>query len=89
MSVHALDRLMRSRLRIYGITIGSKVAAVYFGSLALARPVLALTSAIARPVTFVDLPPIPVDAFNMCPVQIHPIFRIVPFALPTLFGASA
>ena len=62
---------------------------MYFGSLALARFILTLVSSVSRPVTFINLPQIPVDAFNMCPVQVHLMFKVVPNSLSTVFGALA
>jgi len=82
----SLDQLIGFHLRVYAITFRNKILAVYFGTLALARLAVSLASSFARPVAFVDLPPIPIDAFNFCPVLPNLQFRLVPNALGTVFG---
>jgi len=69
------------------MTLGNKLVAVYFGALALARLAVTLASLFLRPVTLMDLPPIPVDAFNLCPVVVDLQFKVVPNSLATTFGA--
>jgi len=82
----SLDQLIRFHVRVYAITFKNKILAVYFGTLALARLAVSLASAFARPVAFVDLPPIPIDAFNFCPVVPNLQFKLVPNAIGTAFG---
>ena len=86
MFILSLNRLIRLCLRVYAITFGNKILAVYFGTLALARLAVSLASSFVRPVAFVDLPPIPIDAFNFCAVVPQLQFRFVPNAVGTAFG---
>ena len=86
MFILSLDQLIRFHVRVYAITFKNKILAVYFGTLALARLAVSLASAFARPVAFVDLPPIPIDAFNFCPVVPNLQFKLVPNAIGTAFG---
>ena len=74
---------------MYAITFRNKIVAVYFGTLAFARLAVTLASAFLQPVTFIELPPVPVDAFNLCPVVVHLRFKLAPNSLSTTFGALA
>jgi len=67
------------------MTLKNKILVVYFGTLALARLVMGLASFL-HPVTFLDLPPIPIEAFNLCPTVAHPRFKLVPVSIATVFG---
>ena len=78
----------RSCPRLYAITFRNKILAVYFGTLTLARLAMALAKAFIKPPTFVELPLVPVDAFNVCgPVVDDLRFMLVPSSLGTAFGA--
>ena len=79
------NRLIRFRLRIYAITFKNKILIVYFGILAVARFAVGLASFL-QPATFLDLPPIPIEAFNLCPTVAHPRFKLVPVSIATVFG---
>ena len=81
----SLRRLIRSRPRIYALTSRNKILAVYFGSLSLTRLVVSLVSYL-QPVTFLLLPPIPLDIFKMCTFITHPRFKLVPVAIASVFG---
>jgi len=54
--------------------------------MALARLVLSLAACFLRPVEFLDLPPIPIDAFNMCPIVPRYELRYATGAVGTVFG---
>ena len=55
----------------------------------LARVVMSIVKAFAKPPTFVELPPVPIDAFNVCgPVVDDLRFMLVPSSLGTVFGTS-
>jgi len=82
----SLNQLIPFHLRVYAISFRNKTLVVYFGTLASARLAVSLASAFARPVAFVDLPPIPIDALNFCPVVPNLQFRLVPNAIGTAFG---
>ena len=53
----------------------------------MARVVMSIVKAFAKPPTFVELPPVPIDAFNVCgPVVDDLRFMLVPSSLGTAFG---
>jgi len=59
---------------------------MYFGTMALARLALSLAACFLRPVEFTDLPPIPIDAFNLCPIVARYELRYATGAIGTAFG---
>ena len=61
---------------------------VYFGILMLARLAMSLTTAVFKPPMFVDLLPVPVDAFNMCLPVVDLRLMVIPSSLGSAFGAS-
>ncbi|KAF9646546.1 hypothetical protein BDM02DRAFT_3188752 [Thelephora ganbajun] len=73
-------------LRVYAITFKNKMLVVYFGTLALARLAMSLASAFTKPPAIIDLPRIPVDAFNLCGIMVTLQFKLVPNAIGTAFG---
>ena len=77
---------MRFHLRVYALTLRNKFVAVYFGTLALTRFAISLASPLAKPVGVFDLPPIPIETFNLCLMIPQFKFRLVPFTLATVFG---
>ena len=81
----SLDRLIRFRSRIYGITFGNKIVMAYFGAVALTKFVVSLVSFLPN-VKNVYLPPIPLDVFNLCAVGARLRFRLVPIVMGTTFG---
>jgi len=76
-------------LRIYAITFRNKILATYFVALAVARLTVVLVAMFVRPPTIVDLPQLPVDAFNLCGIVVNPPFKMVPNAIATTFEVSA
>jgi len=68
------------------MTFRNKFIAAYFGTLALLRLILALTSAFLRPMTLLDVPPLPIDTSNLCPLNLHLQFGLAPHAIVTMFG---
>ena len=79
---------MRPRPRVYAITFRNKILGAYFGTLALARLVTTIVSAFLEPPTFVELLPVPIDAFNMCATAVDLRLMLVPRSLGTAFGTS-
>ena len=68
------------------MTFKNKILAAYLGTLAFARLVVSLATSFTKPPTIVNLPPLPVDAFNLCGIVTHLQFKIVPNAMATAFG---
>ena len=60
--------------------------AAYFGALALARVAVSLATSFIKPPTIVDLPPFPVDAFDLCGIVVHLQFKMVPNSIGSAFG---
>jgi len=71
---------------MHAITFRNKFIGAYFGTLALLRLILSLLSNLLAPVTVLDVPPLPVDTSNLCPIDLRLKFRLVPFAIATTFG---
>ena len=81
-----LNQQVRFRLRIYAITFKNKILAAYFGALAVTRLTVTLVASFVQPPTVVDLPPLPIDAFNLCGIVANLQFRMVPASIATAFG---
>jgi len=78
--------LMRRRPRIYAITSGKTIFAVYFGTLALARLTVALATSFTTAPTIANFPPLPVDATHLCVIVIDLQFKLAPNSIATAFG---
>jgi len=76
-------------LRVYAITFRNKAFVVYFGTLALTRFVVSLAASFLKPPTIVSLPPVPVDAFNLCATVADIQFGSAPNSIGTAFELSA
>ena len=83
-----LNQPIRPSPRVYAITFKNKILAVYCGTLTLARLSMALATAFFKPPTFIDLPALPIDAFNMCLSVVDLRLMLIPSSLGTAFGAS-
>ena len=59
---------------------------MYFGAMAMARLALSLAACFLRPVELLDLPPIPIDAFNLCPIVARYELRYATGVVGTVFG---
>jgi len=68
------------------MTFKNKILVAYLGTLALARLAVSLVTAFIKPPTIVDLPPLPVDAFDLCGIVVHLRFKMVPNSIGTAFG---
>jgi len=79
---------MRPRPRLYAITFNNKVLAAYFGTLTLARLTTTLVTAFLKTPTFIELLPVPIDAFNMCATNVDIRLMLIPSSLGTAFGTS-
>ena len=82
----SLKRPIRHFIRIYAITFGNNILAVYFGTLALARLAMSLATSFIKTPAVVALPPVPLDVFDLCGVVAHLRFKLVPNSLATAFG---
>ena len=87
--LESLDQLIRPHLRIHALTSRNKLFTVYFGTLALARLVASLVTWLINPPVYMDLPQIPVDAFNLCGTTtiVNPHLRSIPNSIGTAYGA--
>ena len=81
-----LNQPMRFRPRLYAITLKNNTLVVYFGILAFARLTTFLVSFFVDPTFVVDLPEVPVDAFNMCAINMNPELTLAPISIGTTFG---
>jgi len=45
-----------------------------------------LVASFVKPPTVVDLPSLPIDAFNLCGIVANLQFRMVPISIATVFG---
>lgn len=73
--------------RICAITSRSKILAVYFGALALARLATAVATPIIKPPSVGDrIPPIPLDIFYVCAILADLDFMHVSNSIGTAFG---
>ena len=68
------------------MTLRNKFIGLYFGTLAAVRFAVALASPFVKPATLLDLPPVPIDAFNLCPIVAQFEFKYLPNAIGTVFG---
>ena len=68
------------------MTFKNKILAAYLGSLALARLAVSLATSFVKPPTIVSLPPLPVDAFNLCGIVVHLQFKMVPNSIDERAG---
>lgn len=68
------------------MTFKNKILTAYLVTLALARLAVSLATSFVKPAMIVDLPPLPVDAFDLCGVVIHLQFKMVPNSIGTAFG---
>ena len=71
---------------MYAITSQNKILAVYFGTLVLTRLTVPLASSFAKSPVFVDLPPVPLDAFNICAVTVDLKLMLIPSSVGAAFG---
>ena len=78
---------MRFRPRLYAITFRNNKLVVYFGVLAFTRFTMFIVSFFVEPTFVVNLPVVPVDAFNMCAFHINPEIMLAPISIGTAFGA--
>jgi len=85
-STEIADCREQFRPRIYAITSKNKLLTVYFGALALARMAVPFVSAIVEPPTITNLPPIPIDFFNLCAVKINLQLMVIPNSIGSVFG---
>jgi len=76
-------------LRIYAITSGKKIFAIYFGTLALTRLTVALATSFLKSPVIANFPPLPIDATHLCVVVIDLQFKLVPNSIATAFESSA
>lgn len=83
----SLNRLIQHRLRLYAITSKNKILAAYFGTLALARLAMTLASTFSVSPTIINLPQVPIDAFDLCAVVVEFKFKLVPNSIGCAFGA--
>ena len=77
---------MRFRPRLYAITFRNNKLVVYFGILAFARFTMFIVSFFVEPTFVVGLPVVPVDAFNMCAINMNPKIMLAPISIGTTFG---
>lgn len=73
-------------LRVYAITFRNRPLAVYFGTLVLSKIALGLTSSFRKPPTIIALPPIPIDAFNLCAITVDLHLILFHNSIGTVFG---
>ena len=59
---------------------------MYFGILVLARVVISLALTLINKPIILDLPPIPIDAFNLCGVIMDLKLMVIPNSIGTLTG---
>jgi len=76
-------------LRVYAVTFRNKVLVVYFGTLALARFMIALIVVLIKHPTIVGSLPVPIDAFNQCATVMDLRLMLIPSSLGTAFELSA
>ena len=82
----SFNLLIRFRPRVYAISSGNNIIAVYLATLALARLTTELVITFVKPPVVVDFPPIPVDAFNLCTVTVDLQLMLIPNSIGTAFG---
>lgn len=55
-------------------------------ALTLARLTMALVSSLSKPPVIIDLPQLPIDAFNLCGTVVDLKLMLVPSSVGTVFG---
>ena len=68
------------------MTFKNKILTTYLGTLALARLAVSFATSFLKPPTIVGLPPLPVDAFDLCGIVVHLQFKMVPNSIGAAFG---
>lgn len=59
---------------------------VYLGALMLTRAAAPFVTALIKPPKITTLPPIPIDPFNLCEVNIDLQLMLIPNSIGTAFG---
>lgn len=72
--------------RVYAITSKNRIIAVYLGTLVLAKLITNFITGFLKPPSVVPIPPIPLDFFNMCTMNVDLHLMVIPNSIGTVFG---